>query len=856
MNVSLRRNLFFLIFLIFLLPYEGKAQNFEEVDVSFTAIQGETTIYSFVSTPIDPFIAIQPTQGGANLVELSNTDYELHYTPNSGVVGDDYIRLIITKLTGPAPVMVAVNITVNVVPSEVIAFDDFGVTSLNTAISIDVLANDFVNTTNGTLNVSSTPVVNNGSLNYSGNSPFIEFTPRPGFEGLTHFSYVVCDDQGACDEATVSILVLGDQSNIADTMRIFTHKNTIKNVFVPLTYNMTTSPLNGTFQWNDDIPTYEPNPDYTGMDYIGFEYNGVDKIVEIFVLDHETNTHAVDDVVYTTSYQPVEFNVLENDGYGTSSGCFNIVSGPSVGTLEQSFPDGNLIYTPIPGYSGVDKFTYAVSDPACDGEAEIATVVVYVNNFEPNATKYYLSTPKKTPLIIGYNVPIKDFNFEIVDQGELGDVFFMEGQQDTVLYGQTISGYNLIIYNPDPSVVSGTDQFEIKYCVMDDGNCVYEQAIKIDMDILDIGDGSGPLCFDDCIWSGDTNFDGIVNMQDLLPLGIGAGKMGVPRQNVDLSQWYGQYGADWDLDYKEDLVNFKHLDTDGDSLITGLDTVAISDFYGNTHSLAPNLKPYYGFQIKLEGNIYAEPGEEIELDMSIGSYESPVFDVYGFTFPFNYNPDLFVAESVKIDFQSGSWLTYNSAVLTMTKNLNNGLAEAGFTRTDGNKVSGFGIIGSVSIVIEVDIDGFRDDDGIIPVTIGGGSATVFDANGNPFQVSVDEFTINIIVNGNANEGELTSEGLEEINADDELSIQNGGLLEEQLLLYPNPARNELNVRMTGGQEYSELVVRTVTGQEVLSYRGQATEQSTLQLGNLSNGIYIISVYTNNGLITKKFEILK
>lgn len=837
MNVFLRRNLFFLIFLIFLIPYEGKAQNLQEVDLTFTAVQGETTIYSFTSVPIPPYIQIYPSHGTVDLVELSNIDYELHYTPDNGSLEDDYIRLIYTQLNGPAPQMFAVNITVDVIPSQVIAFDDFGTTPVNTPISIDVLANDSTNTTSGILSIHSMPVVNNGSVSYNAGSPFVNFTPRADFEGLTHFSYVVCNDQGRCDEATVSVMVMGDNAIDTDTMRIFTNKNVTKNVFVPNDYSLVTPPNNGIFSWNQDIPTYKPNLDYTGMDYIYFEKNGHSKVVEIFVLDYVANVNVEDDNIYTTSYAPVEFNVLENDEYGIGGGCFTLLSNPQYGTIEQTVPNGNLIYTPTPGFNGIDEFAYSVSDPQCDGDAEEGRVIIHVSNFEPNATKYTLSTPKKTPLIIGYNVPIKEFNFEIVDQGQLGDVFFMDGQQDTVLYGQTISGYNLIVYNPDPNVTEGLDQFEIKYCVVDDGACAFEMAIKIDMQILDIGDGNGPQCFDDCIWSGDTNFDGIVNMQDLLPLGVGMGKMGVPRSSVDLTEWYGQYGDDWAIDFKEDEINFKHLDTDGDSLITALDTFSISTFYGNTHSLAPNIKPYYGFQINLDGNIYVEPGEEIELKMSIGSYDEPVQGIYGFTFPFNYSPDFFVPESVDIEFSSGSWLTYNSAVLQMQKNFNNGFAEAGFTRTDGNKIGGFGQIGGVKLVVTDDIDGFRDDDGVLSTTIGGGSLIAYDANGNPFQVSVEEFTIYIVL---PKEDDI-------VEGADPLSF---------LKVFPNPASDELNVQMDNDMTFSQVMINSITGQQLYAIDGEEMEQHTMDVSNLENGVYIITVFTKEGVLNKKFEILR
>lgn len=50
------------------------------------------------------------------------------------------------------------------------------------------------------------------------------------------------------------------------------------------------------------------------------------------------------------------------------------------------------------------------------------------------------------------------------------------------------------------------------------------KSVKIEMEILNVGSGNEPMCFDDCVWRGDTNFDGTVNLQDLLPIGLSMGK--------------------------------------------------------------------------------------------------------------------------------------------------------------------------------------------------------------------------------------------------------------------------------------------------------------------------------------------
>ncbi|MEN0006580.1 MAG: T9SS type A sorting domain-containing protein, partial [Bacteroidota bacterium] len=541
---------------------------------------------------------------------------------------------------------------------------------------------------------------------------------------------------------------------------------------------------------------------------------------------------------YTSSYSSIEFNVLENDKFGLNSSCFSVVSQPQFGSItEASWPKGTITYQPSPGFSGVYKFTYRINSPLCDEDFETATVYVFVSNFEPAGSKFLMSTPKLTPLVIGYNVPIQDFRFQIVDQGELGQVEFFEGQQDVSIYGKEVSGFNLIVYTPDLGVVSGTDEFEIKYCVLDDNNCVYEQSVKVEVEILDIGDGINPSCFGDCIWPGDTNFDGVVNMEDLMPLGLKMGKIGVPRSEINLTQWYGQFGDNWENEIENMELNIKHLDTDGDSIIMGTDTSAISDFYGLTHSLYSNGVPFNQYAIELTGTIFASPGDLIELDMKLGNDNQPAVDVYGFVFPFNYNPDFFVGESVDISFDDNSWLTYNSPVLYMTKNHSNGLSEAGFTRTSGNAASGKGIIGKVQLIIQDDIIGIRTDEDELAINIGGGVATAMNGQGQQFGIEMGGATIHIVL-------------------DKEEEQLNKELRDDQLIVYPNPTPNMLNVHLNGGQDFERVVLFTLTGQQVFDSGNIQTNHLELNTQQLTNGIYLLSVHAPNGVINRKVEVLR
>ena len=150
-----------------------------------------------------------------------------------------------------------------------------------------------------------------------------------------------------------------------------------------------------------------------------------------------------------------------------------------------------------------------------------------------------------------------------------------------------MSGHELLVYEPNPNATPGsTDEFEVEYCVslLDCPTNVF----KIRVEILDVEPAPEQLCIgENCVWPGDTNNDGAVNMQDLLPIGLCMGEVGTARPNTIAATWYGQYADDWDDPFERPGFDLKHIDTDGDSVITALDTAAIRANYGSLHSIQP-----------------------------------------------------------------------------------------------------------------------------------------------------------------------------------------------------------------------------------------------------------------------------
>lgn len=92
-----------------------------------------------------------------------------------------------------------------------------------------------------------------------------------------------------------------------------------------------------------------------------------------------------------------------------------------------------------------------------------------------------------------------------------------------------------------------------------------------------------------CVWSGDTDTSGVVDNRDLLNIGLAFGETGSKRCFIDsipnnpiCTQWVAQKAADWSKQ-TPDKTNYKHIDTNGDGIVNGLDTVAIVRNWSRVH---------------------------------------------------------------------------------------------------------------------------------------------------------------------------------------------------------------------------------------------------------------------------------
>gem|GEM_PF-1206202 len=175
----------------------------------------------------------------------------------------------------------------NSAPAPPVANDDIASTTENTAVTIDVAAND--SDLNGNLvPASATTTCSNcsdptsGALNNNSDGTFT-YMPDPGFTGSDSFIYEICDTDNLCDTATVNISVTINDPPVADDDSAGTGVDTIVTIDVaandfdpngnldPTSTNTScgacAGPASGTLANNGDGTfDYLPNPGFSGFD--------------------------------------------------------------------------------------------------------------------------------------------------------------------------------------------------------------------------------------------------------------------------------------------------------------------------------------------------------------------------------------------------------------------------------------------------------------------------------------------------------------------------------------------------------------------------------------------------------------
>ena len=354
----------------------------------------------------------------------------LTFTPTVNFSGTVSINYTVQDIQGVTSNEAAIDITVTAVNDVPVAVADSGTTNEDTAINLNVVANDTdpdgtIDATSVDLNITVPGIQNTrstGSGNFSVNaSGVVTFTPTPNFAGLSVIEYTVNDNQGqTSNSTTISITVNAvNDSPVANADAITTSENTAVSINVvsndtddnaintatvdldPSTGGIQTSLTlaNGTFTVNSSgVVTFSPSADFFGTVTASYTVNDNEgatsntATITITVTSVNDRPVANNDAVTTTEDTPVTFNVTSND---TDDGTINAATVDLNVTLagiqnSRTVPEGtftadaagNVTYTPTANFSGSVTVRYSVNDNegATSDPAQIVVTVNTVND--------------------------------------------------------------------------------------------------------------------------------------------------------------------------------------------------------------------------------------------------------------------------------------------------------------------------------------------------------------------------------------------------------------------------------------------------------------------------------------------
>jgi VCBS repeat-containing protein len=446
--------------------------------------------------------------GGASHGTVTMTaDGRYTYSPAANFNGTDIFTYHMCDATGDCS---TATVTINVTSQNdaPVAVNDTGTTLEDNALNSTVATNDSPSGDGG--NAWSLVGRNGGALhgtvvmNLDGT---YTYTPRANYNGTDEFTYQLCDLNGDCSVAAVSLTIISvnDLPVAVDDIVSMPEDTRLKgsvvgndtpsgdggNIWTLIgtnggaTHGVLTMGTGGRF-------IYTPDADYYGTDTFSYKLCDVDSdcstaSVTINIDPVDDAPVAVNDVSITAEDTPVSGNVSTNDTPSGDGGNRWSLAGTNGGAAHGTVimnADGTYTYTPNANYNGADVFVYQLMD--ADGDVSVATVTITIIavNDVPVAVNDAASTPKDTELdesVAGNDTP----------SGDGGNVWSLVGVNGGATHGTVSMGNSgTYIYTP-ASGYFGADVFIYQVCDVD-GNC---SSALVTVTVNPVGDA--PQAFDD-----------------------------------------------------------------------------------------------------------------------------------------------------------------------------------------------------------------------------------------------------------------------------------------------------------------------------------------------------------------------
>lgn len=456
------------------------------VDDEFTFTEdSDTRVLDVLSNDSDPdalpLTIIEVNNGPVAGTATIRNGVIVDYRPNEDFNGNDSFNYVIRDSVG-ITASATVQIRVTPVNDSPVAVNDEAEISENTAIAINVIANDSdpdgdeISVIAVTDPVNGTATIEPGGL--------VLYTPNLNYFGIDTFEYTVEDSDGATDTATARIIVNMDSESLRAVDDAFT-TSVNRSIVVDVLANdiggdgddlelfEIEQPRNGTTTIAGGNIRYTPNENYTGVDTFNYTVTDGDVTAEaevtITITLFSTNGApiAADDSVTISELTATTISVLENDLDPDGDPLtIAIISQPDNGAAVVSGDE--ILYTPDSDFSGTDELIYSVSDGNGGTDSAVVSITVSIGNRPPVAVDDFVTTEQGDRVRF---TPLAN------DSDPDGDRISLQSATEP-LNGtlQILGSSNRIIYSP-AALFTGSDSFE--YTISDDRGSVSTATVTI-----------------------------------------------------------------------------------------------------------------------------------------------------------------------------------------------------------------------------------------------------------------------------------------------------------------------------------------------------------------------------------------
>jgi Tol biopolymer transport system component len=316
-------------------------------------------------------------------------------------------------------------------PTPLVVTDDEATTAEDTAVEIDVLAND---TGGDELHILRASVEGDGGTLEVLDGQRLRFTPTANFHGEATITYRANDTVASANgRVRVTVTAVND-APAATAASIATGRNEAKAVRLAgtdldgdaLAFEVVTQPTHGTLSGTAPDLTYTPATGYSGADSFTFRAKDASATSEpatISITVAESGSPvATAQEVDAVEETPRSITLAGTDPDGDPL-AFTVVSQPEHGTLSGTAP--NLTYTPAANYTGPDSFRFTVSDGALESAPAWINIDVENVNDRPVATGQTITIDEDTDhdlVLTGVDPDDSDPQFDIVTPPAHGEI--------------------------------------------------------------------------------------------------------------------------------------------------------------------------------------------------------------------------------------------------------------------------------------------------------------------------------------------------------------------------------------------------------------------------------------------------